>query len=41
MGVGLAMPVSLEVGWSFDLLGFGARQDLEIFFLGFGVWKNT
>jgi hypothetical protein len=34
------MLVSLEVGWSLDLLGFGAREDLENFFLGVGVWKN-
>lgn len=33
------MLVSLEVGWPLDLLGFGARQDLEKFFLGVGYVK--
>lgn len=41
LGVELTMLVSLEVGWSLDLLGFGARLVLENFFLGVGVWKNT
>lgn len=39
--VGLTMLVSLGVGWTLDLLGFGVRSDFEIPFLGFGVWKNT
>lgn len=33
------MLVSLEVGWSLDLLGFGARLVLEIFFWGLGFGK--
>jgi hypothetical protein len=35
------MLVSLGVGWTLDLLGFGVRSDFEIPFLGLGVWKNT
>ena len=33
------MLVSLEVGWSLDLLGFGARLVLENFFWGLGFGK--
>lgn len=34
VGVELAMPVSLGVGWSLDLLDFGARSDFENYFWG-------
>lgn len=41
MQAGLTTLVSLGVGWASVLLGFGAREDLEIFFWGLGMCHNT